>query len=209
MNQSTPYCIINRPRTKKEIQSNSRKRKGYHTYVSHFFSDFELLSNDEQETVLVANGIWDDGDDISVDSVMTPRTVKGSEVLKAACIRWREFPANIQNAWKERAVALNLLPVKGKVKRIPVALKHPSLENTVIDSLQHDWRYIVDLFRFAIVRKPRSGESERRYQFVDEEDVLGNQIYRAFHINYLVRLTLFGDKLDRLKQWEIMKKRSV
>ena len=130
---------------------------------------------------------------------MTLRTVKSHEVLKAASIRWRNFPTKLQTAWKERAAALNLLPIKGKVKQIPRALKLPSLNNNVINSMNHDWRYIVGLFRSAIVRKPRSGESERRYQFGDEEVVLGNQIYREFHLNYLVQLTLFGDEFDGLK----------
>ena len=71
---------------------------------------------------------------------MTLRTVKSHEVLKAASIRWRNFPTKLQTAWKERAVALNPLPVKGKVKRIPRVLKLLSLNNNVIDSLKHDWR---------------------------------------------------------------------
>ena len=83
MNQTAPYRIINRPRSKKEIQSDSRKRKGCHTYVSHFFSDFERLSKEEQEMVLVKNVIWDDADDVTVDSVMTPCTAKSYEVQEA------------------------------------------------------------------------------------------------------------------------------
>ena len=35
------------------------------------------------------------------------------------------------------------------------------------------------LFRSAIVRKPRSEESERKYQFGDEEVVLGNQVLQG------------------------------
>ena len=206
MNRTTPYRIINLPRSEKELNNSSRNRKGYYTYVSRFFSDFEILSKEEQEAVLVDNGIWDDDDEATVDSVMTPRTAKSYEVLRAASICWLEFPLNIQCAWKERAAALNLLPVKGKLKRIPGALKLPSLNLNVIDSLTHDWSYIVALFRSAIVRKSRSGESERRYQFGDEEVVLGNQIYRSFHLNYLVRLSLFGDDFAGLKDWEIIKK---
>ena len=75
----------------------------------------------------------------------------------------------------------------------------------VLESVQDDWRYVVGLFRSAIVRKPRRGESLRRYTFGDEEVVLGNQCYRAFHINLLVRLSLFGDNFDGLKKWEIVK----
>lgn len=52
-----------------------------------------------------------------------------------------------------------------------------------------------------------SGESERKYKFRDEEVVFGNQIYRAFHLNFLVRLSLFGDDdFGGLKDWEIVKK---
>ena len=100
MNQATPYRIINRPRSKKEIHSDSRNRKGCHTYGSHLFSDFELLSKEEQEMVLVENVIWDDADDVTVDSVMTPCTAKAYEVLKAASICWQDLPANLQSAWK-------------------------------------------------------------------------------------------------------------
>ena len=63
------------------------------------------------------------------------------------------------------------------------------------------------LFQNAVIRKPRSGESDRRYKFGDEEVVLGNQVYRAFHLNFLIRLSLFGDdNFDGLKHWEIVKK---
>ena len=206
MNQTTPHHIINLPRSKKELNNGNRNRKGYHTYVSHFFSDFELLAKEEQETAMVDYGIWDDTDDASLDSTMTPRTVKSYEVLKMASIRWKKYSIKHQTAWKERAAALNLLPVDGKLKRLPNKLKIPSLNTNVIDSVKHDWNYIVGLFRSAILRKPRSGESERRYKFGDEEVVLGNQVYRAFHLNFLVRLVLLGDDFDGLKEWEIVKK---
>ena len=132
-----PYCITNLPKSEEDINNDSRNRKGYHTYISHFFSGFELLSKEEQDVVLV-----DNADDVTVDSVMTPRTEKAYEFLKAASIRWRNFSTKVQTTWKERAAALNLLPVKGKVKRMPRALKLPLLNNNVIDSLKHDWRYI-------------------------------------------------------------------
>ena len=207
MNQSTPHRIVNLPRSKKELENSSRSRKGYHTYVSHFFSDFKLLSKEQQETVLVDRGIWDESDDLSVDSVMTPRTVKSYEILKAASFQWRDFPIGAKAAWNKRAAGLNLLPVDGTLNRIPHAYKLPSLNGNVIDSVRHDWCYIVGLFRNAVTRKPKSGESERRYKFGDEDVVLGNQVYRSFHLNFLIRLSLFGDDdLGRLKNWEIIKR---
>ena len=152
--------------------------------MSHFFSDFKLLSKEEQEVVLVNHGIWDKLDDISVDSVMTPRGVKSHEILKVASFHWRDFPIVIKITWKKRAVALNRLPVNRKLKRIPQVYKIPSLNNNVMESVKHDWCYVVSLFWSAIMRKPRGGESERKYKFGDEEIVLANQCYRALHLNF-------------------------
>ena len=174
--------------------------------MSRYVSDLKLLSREEQEMVLVMHDIWDELDDISVDSVMTPRTVKIYEILKVGSIRWRDLPIEIIIAWKERAAALNRLPINGKLKRIPLVYKLPSLNNNVVESVQHDWCYVGSLFRSAIMRKPKGGESERMYKFGDEEVVLGNQSYRALHLNFLVRLSLFGDNFDGLKYWEIVKR---
>ena len=40
--------------------------------MSHFFSDFKLQAKEDQEIMLVSYGIWDELDDVSIDSVMTP-----------------------------------------------------------------------------------------------------------------------------------------
>ena len=68
--------ILDLPRTKNERSNNSRGCKGYHVYVSHFFSDFKLQAKEDQEIMLVDYGIWDELDDVSIDSIMTPRAVK-------------------------------------------------------------------------------------------------------------------------------------
>ena len=88
MNYTIPCRSINLTRSEKEMNNDSRNRKGYHTYVSHFFSDLKLLSKEEQEAVLVDNSIWDDTDDVTVDIVMTPHTVKSYKILEAASISW-------------------------------------------------------------------------------------------------------------------------
>ena len=67
--------------------------------MSHFFSDFKLQAKKNQAIMLVNYGIWDDLDDVSIDSVMTPRAVKAYEILKVASLRWRHnTPIKIKNA---------------------------------------------------------------------------------------------------------------
>ena len=92
------------------------------------------------------------------------------------------------------------------MKQIPQVYRIPSLDVNGMESATHNWCYSVSLFRPSIMRKPKGGESEQKYMFGDEEVVLRNQSYQAYHLNYLVRLSLFGDTFDGLKGWEIVKR---
>ena len=65
--------------------------------------------------VLVDHGIWDELDDVTVNSVMTPCTVKSYKILMVASFCWQEFPIGIKETWKKIAAGLNLLPVDGKL----------------------------------------------------------------------------------------------
>ena len=65
------------------------------------------------------------------------------------------------------------------------------MEN-LLHSLTKDWQAIVSQFRSAIMRKPKNGNSLRSYKFRKEIIILHSQLYRKFHLNYLLETTIFG-----------------
>ena len=92
-------------------------------------------------------GVWSESDDdVSVDSVMTPRSPKHYEVMKVACNRWKSMRRDLVESWKERAARLNMLPIPGKFKEIPDPLNTTSLEDNIKTSLTLDWAAVVKFF---------------------------------------------------------------
>ena len=73
-NISTPEDVIDLPRSEKEMHHHSRKRQGYHVYLSYYFKLFNEMKIESKHRVMIANGVWQDEDDnMFIDSTMTPR----------------------------------------------------------------------------------------------------------------------------------------
>ena len=172
-----------------------------------YFSDFKLLTEDRKISVLMSAGVWSDSeDDVSVDSVMTPRSPKCYEVMKVACNRWKSMSRDLVGSWKERAARLNMLPIQGKFNDIPYELNTTSLEDNIKTSLTLDWAAVVKFFRNFLIRKSRNGESKRVLVFGKERVQLRSQVYRAIHLNYLLKLTLFGSEFSNLFNYEVIER---
>ena len=62
---------------------------------------------------------------------MTQRIAKVDEIMKIVASLWRNMTAPLVEAWKQRAISLNLMPLPGKFSVVPPVLMHPSMETNL------------------------------------------------------------------------------
>jgi hypothetical protein len=194
---NTPQQILHLSQSEKEINHPSRKRLGYHVYLSYYFKLFATLDNDDKRGIMIENNIWEDEDDISIDSTLTPRRPMYYEITRAAARRWNAMDLDTKEAWKERAGRLNSRPrMDGTFENVPNAIIESSITDNVLQSLSQDWVNFVRQFKQCILLKSRHHSrvptSEKIYKFGNEKVVMYSQIYRIFYFNHLLKVTIFG-----------------
>jgi hypothetical protein len=192
----TTEDITTLPLTTKEKVHTSRKRLGYHVYLSYSYSKFSSMTYEEQTEILVQYSVWPEEymeDDASFNSILTPRAPQSCEVMKLLARKWQASPPPIKEGWKERAKILNLRdPNDGKFTNVPCKL-YANLEREVLTSLSNDWMHFVSMMKSSIMRRStHMGTSTKVYTFGKEKVTMNNQVYRSFHFNYLMELTMFG-----------------
>ena len=89
--------------------------------VSRYFGDFKLLSEEEKERHLIANGVWATpvlslSDE---DSIRTVPSCKACHIMMAAARHWHSLNEDIKCAGKKRAAKLNMMPVPGQFCSFP------------------------------------------------------------------------------------------
>uniref|UniRef100_A0A7S2RXG4 Uncharacterized protein n=1 Tax=Eucampia antarctica TaxID=49252 RepID=A0A7S2RXG4_9STRA len=99
MNPITPDEVEAIPPSYKESHHPSQTRKGYRVFLSRYFLDFKALSFEEKFKVLVRHRILAESDDISIDSICTPRSPHAYEIIKAAATLWRIMPNEMRDSW--------------------------------------------------------------------------------------------------------------
>ena len=194
---NTPKEVINLPRSEKEAHHHSRKRLGYHVYLSYYFKLFSELDIDSKRSVMIEYGIWQqDEDDISIDSTLTPRLPICFEVSKAASRKWNSMAHNIKEAWKDRAKELNSRPsTDGRFATVPAAVDSSATQH-IITSLSLEWINFVRIIKQSIInRKNVIQSSQRTYTFGRERLVLNKQVYKSFFLNHLLKVAIFGSPL--------------
>ena len=202
MNQTTPEEVIATPYNEKELHHHSRSRIGFHVYISMYFYQFKQLDRIDKEEVLIESGIWEDygEDDRSIDSVLTPRAPKCSDITKAASKKWREYSDTMRQSWDLRANALNALPIPGKFYDLPDQISNQH----ILESMTIDWAATTKRFRSCLLHGNKRGISLREYAFGNERVILQSQAYLRFHLNYLLKQSLFGVDCSKLTRRELV-----
>ncbi len=95
---NTPQQILHLSQSEKEINHPSQKRIGYHVYLSYYFKLFATLDNDDKRGIMIEYNIWEDEDDISIDSTLTPRRPMYYEITRAAARRWNAMVPDVKDA---------------------------------------------------------------------------------------------------------------
>ena len=192
--------ILALPLSEKEQNHRSCNRKGYHVYLSAFYLKYSTMNIDEKKEYLVERRLMREEElyESDADSTDTPVQPPNRLVMKAAGRTWQQMSDVAKNAWKERADRLNEQPRRcGKFDTIPHFLEQNNLRMSVMDLLTNDWRSTVSLIhRSMIVNKKKiTVNSYVSYTFGKERVVLQTQSYRSFHMNHLLKLTIFGNPL--------------
>ena len=121
-----PSQVIRLPLNEKEERHRSRRRIGFHVFVSRLVQDISSLPANEQNELFedLVEEIVDDN--MSVDSTDTDFVlVRGDRALtymkkfRIACRKWRMLAERRKEAWRKRAEDLNRRPLPGRVAVVP------------------------------------------------------------------------------------------
>eukprot|EP00957_Ditylum_brightwellii_P000885 70195-Ditylum_brightwellii.AAC.1 len=125
--------------SQRKKKSTSRKKSGYNIFVSWFYLDFKLLKEGEKETYLISSGVWAVPAFIvsDEDSTRTPSTYGPHHVMKATARLWHLLDGNVHEAWKKRAIRLNMVPLPGSFWRFPkeISKKSRTSGNKLLEEL--------------------------------------------------------------------------
>ena len=174
------------PLSDREANHISRGRIAYHVYLSYYFYLFGRLDDDLKRSVMVDCRLWDDDDDVSVDSTMTPRLPLYYEISKAAAKTWNGMDDETKMVWKQRTIELNSRPpTDGVFRIIPEAINTGIYEN-VLTSLTQDWSNLVRVMKQSMInmRFSSAQDSQREFKFGKETVRKDNQVYKSFYLNF-------------------------
>ena len=198
---SSSTDILQHPITEKERNHHSRNRIGYHVYVSAYFNYFTALSYEEKKEILVKYRVWNrdneflDDSNEEDDSVFTAIQPRASDVIKVAARKWAASDDSLKEAWKERASELNERPRNdGKFESVPTVIVDTSMYKNVMHSLTLDWRNFANSMKHSMItnRQKMVETSEKAYKFGNESVKLHSQCYRSLYMNYLLKISIFG-----------------
>ena len=220
MYASTSADVRNLPLSDRENNSRSRRRVGYHVYLSRYFLDFnnssEAIRNKAARALpnfRVVNDIFDEDSDDSATNhnvAITNRlpSFRPGDIMKLACMRWRGLPERMRENWRVRARYLNARPLPGEFKKIPLVLQ-PNFVSTILESLTLEWvQFSNDLT--TGIKRPRKVVQEDAKGCVRclgrERVVCRNEVVRKMRFSHILGLSLFGGEYKKLKAKEIVQR---
>ena len=200
------------PLSYREQQNENRNRKGFYVFLSRFFLDFGHLETHEKHDYLAEKlkevpgvaaiyaPIWDE--EASFDSTDSTIVIRMQDIMKAACMDWRESSEAIKLAWQRRADFLNTLPVFGRLEHIDGSRN--DLENNTIEAIFLDWKYLSKRIQSSIKNRGRNDViAAKTYMFGKEEVQIQSQTYRKLALSTLLRYQLFGKVYEKVANYVV------
>ena len=221
MNNLNRNDIVTMPYNFKETQHRSRKRLGYHVFLSRYVTDFKEMPKIQQLQIVkgqqwvedhgganLRNPGLTDGDEDSDFSVATydeiaETCVRSFELVSCAGAHWRFLSLALKEAWKLRALRLNKRALPAKFTFIPHVLKE-DFKSKVLQSLTNEWFVSGTNMKRSIMKAPRRELSAMVYVFGSERIELLSKTYRVFYMSDLLKECIFGDNFSKLKKSEIL-----
>ena len=192
----------------KELSHCSRKRIGFHVYVTIACAFVKSLLLEDQERVrdfvlglepveaFVPANLRDSFD--STDTVAV--TLSRHEIWSVCCYFWSNvMSARAKLAWKRRAKALNRRHLPGLLIKVPVELDSTAIAR----SITNEWNQLVVKLRNATTRRPSRTLSSKIVYFGSERVQLRAQVFRTFALTDLLSVCVLGPNHCKLKESEI------
>ena len=233
MEDRSTSVIKSLPLNTRESEHRSRKRLGFHVFLSRYLQEFRKLGIGEQkEAVRRVNrgrngvggrrrpeggGVMDsdnNDDESSLDSTNSEftRKVPHLEAMRVACHNWSHVSsAEIKEAWKQRAEMLNRLPLPGKFVHVPSEIgSAEGAENEfvkiILESLTIEWDNTYKIMKRCITKSPKASISKTVCNFGHEKVELNSQTLRTLYIPYLLQRCMFGKDFCKLRKYELIRK---
>ena len=109
----------------------SRNRKGYHVFLSWYFSEFNVLNDNDKLLITSPYYNLEESDDEST-------TIHVSLVMKAAASHWKHSSTEYRVAWSECANQLNTQRLPGSFRILPLEIFVDGLEYNIRLSVQSE-----------------------------------------------------------------------
>ena len=207
MNFEAPNDIISFPHTNNEIHSHNRNKTGYHVFVSVFSLQFNCLHRNEQTTLLINKNVhsrrWyhlHESNPILHD----PPPISRIDRIRLAARHWEALGGNLKQAWNDRAVIINSLPVLGVFPGRP----EDCTETIIVESLNWEFKRFASAFNQAVRKGGRFEESNMVRRFGDELVEIKDKVYKTFALSPMMRSVFFGRErmLEKLRRGERVKR---
>ena len=132
--------IITLPLSKKEKLDPSINCKGYHVFLSWYFSEFNVLNDNDKLLITSPYYNSEESDDEST-------TIHVSLVMKVAASHWKHSSTEYRVAWSERANQLNTQRLPGSFRMLPSEIFVDGLEYDIRLRVQSDWVFLSRISR--------------------------------------------------------------
>lgn len=203
---SNPQSILNRPYTNKEFNNRNRNLTAYNIFSACFYFDYVNSDSNTKRRLMVKYGIKGIAEFAAADddSIISEPEALPHEVMKMAAGEWGEMSGVLKNAWKDRCVSINQLPVLGVFHVVPPVLVS-NLNGHVMQSLTYEFDRFTCLIRQALRSKLQIGDSIKVKTLGKEKFELGDKVWRTFYFNHMLKVTIFGewDSFSRVQKEEI------
>ena len=178
--------------TSRDTYGNKRNLNGYNVFLRYFFSNFKILTDDDQAELLCdleahSREMYTLSEEDSIFSLPEVTTV---HIIKAAAIEWNKMESDAKNAWKLLAVEINNLPILGAFTSIPTDIE----EQDIKVALSRDHHRFISIIRNLVLRKKKTSmkKSTKRKKFGKEHIEIGAMVYKSFFLSHLLKICFFG-----------------
>ena len=201
--------IKNNAFTYYELDNDSRSLSGYHVYTRCAFEGYKEMDETTKLTYIMATHSLNDDGILEEEDMVDLIDSSDFQAVKVIRGLWRKMSEDLRQAWKEHAADLNERPQVGQVEELPEKLAKMNLRTTRVTLRK--WIKI-DLWLFAkMVNRSIRNENQRdlnkkAVQFPHSVDIK-KQIYCTGTLSAMLIEVLFGEKLKKLKEWELISNR--
>ena len=200
--------IRSNPFTHYELDNESRALSGYHIYTKCTFEGYTTMDEAQRLVyIMQTHNLNDEGilDDDDIADIIDSSDFQAKKVVIGV---WRLMLEGKKSAWKERANLLNNRPLLGQVEELPedlAAMNLLQLQDLVRECIRIDLSLLEKMLKRALRNENQRDLGKKKVQFPYSIEI-ESQIYRTGTLSTLLGRVIFGEKMSKLHQWELISK---